>query len=1350
VPNDLLTLREFSRGIVLAMDQSDLPPSALRILENLDARTPGKLALLYEDAILGSDRWNEVHAEHDDGYNAPGDGYADSATVPGPIPGDPPTGSEPNAYASETLNWEWFKKLVDPGVGIWRRNNPASGATFYKYLLLRTHTSGASTEPGDGADWQQYWRGPYPDNAGLPNWAMSTAYTVPANSSLLGFPSYPRRYGLLRQDDTRFVWTLNRFRSYSFSGAEYRDGLYVRDIENTLEPYCFFWHADRSNPSDPEYGTIDINQNPVEAHNKLLIQLVDGPGYNDIGNQVIFWQVPRHHFNRTFWVQTLANALDFSSFQNGQLSIPESGLPFWYDHYEIYPKRRNYPPGDPNEYLWDPNWIEGGPSWSDFMGANARTAANTSLGLTGLPEYDVNFNPAAYTHIPFAIPTTSWAHANMLRDVAGTPTGLLPTLISLSISLGVELQCFITFARRNVSLSGEHSDPYDYTQPIRITGQPIRVVASEVDPSTGKTINYWKVPFSFIFTPFVTRIADPRHFDNPSFAYYDLALTNSTRMENQTSPWCRVRFELAGTPIQFEVRGDQLYTQKQKINWIESPPASLSTYQESQMVAGRQQVRDSLLYASNLMRDLVGANTSTATVLTSSAIIAYGNEVPIIGLTPEGFFDTPRYVPLFHTLFVREDTPANAEYTDASAFRKNPLWTSSGTVSYYLVAEWDWGGWSSAQLIKSGQIDTVEDGVSMAVMIQVFNLLHSTRYVAEVRRWHVFRKYKPLSADEVESDTWLFAIDPRDGVHMTSDPFTAETTVGLYMDQGSRDGYEIIASGQNALELLGEAFWYIMAPGLLATFVDYGQDPAGQSAETLTGIPLDDLIELSKTTNLIKPSSMEMKSVAGNRLWFARGNEVDRAYFSEVGRYNLVNTQNYVEIPGAGRFIGAADFHQYLILFFRDATIPIDARGGIALSWQKVTEFKGAGAQSMDMVDKWEGGIIWAGSGAVWLWDGASPAPIRLSTPIEYAGFVDDMYAGDDIEMGYPKAWGKWDPERSEYMLYIPFMKGGTTSEYGEFLFDDLEGISPSGSGLFDMKPRLLVWSAATNSWRTESLRVFLNMMDAGPYSFFKRTAFQKIDCHYWRVAPPFFVVPPSTSEPYKYVASMARAIRPIVLDNKTLIPIGSARNGSSAANNTHNHWLCPYLVVRQGVRDFVRSSFWVDPDYNEEVTPLGMEWWPIFKHGIAQTGLIDMGNPGSEKRLRKLIASFGGDRVGRQFSSAGEVPKSGPWMVSVYGFRTGSLVPYPYRQVGSREAAEKILTVNFDPAYSSDVAVSASEHFHELYAGGWPCRYFIVRIEAGSLLSSYQASWGGNRVSSPPFRDLESISLSFMTRRQR
>jgi hypothetical protein len=55
-----------------------------------------------------------------------------------------------------------------------------NGAGDLAYICIQPHTSGSSTEPGVGADWEDYWeRLPFTGtNVGASSWATSTAYVT--------------------------------------------------------------------------------------------------------------------------------------------------------------------------------------------------------------------------------------------------------------------------------------------------------------------------------------------------------------------------------------------------------------------------------------------------------------------------------------------------------------------------------------------------------------------------------------------------------------------------------------------------------------------------------------------------------------------------------------------------------------------------------------------------------------------------------------------------------------------------------------------------------------------------------------------------------------------------------------------------------------------------------------------------------------------------------------------------------------------------------------------------------------------------------------------------------------------
>jgi hypothetical protein len=1359
------------------MDPMDIPINALRIAENVDLSVPGRLGLLVEDAMLGTDRWDEVHANHDDGYDAPTNGYLDEPSFPGPLIGYPTvTGSIPNNFAVDQRGWKWHMKLVDPGA--------------------------------------------------VDNLGTGVSHTT-----------YPRRYGLLRLGQ-RTLWTVNRF----YDGEQYRDCIYLRDINSDDEPPAYYWHADKGSPSDPAWGFLHLNENPIEAHDKLIFQAGGGTpdeanhsSYFSRGNQLILWEVPEHtHHNRMNIDLNAGGVINFDPWVNGELVPidPEDPQDPWQSQYHLMPKYQGMG-GDNDDFRrWSPYFPGLAAGWSDLLGQDAKNEAGTSLGLPGKPELDPDFDANEYTWFPIAVSRNSFFYDHGLKwSVAnGQWEGGLADLFALAESLN-----------SNVIVN-----PYFIVHPIDSEGNinyDVKAVATNdkarlLGLDETETIRFLDVddPFdddncdTYIFkmewiegNAWVNRPAAYHLYTaaqllaSGSDVVYNHAIFNSLATTPSGHYYGLIKFSIEGTAIEFTIHQGDLADRNKRINWLECAPQGVSPIQSQLTFSGFDNVRNALWYPvdasgglNSEIAEMLGllqdhANGVLRTIK-ESEILSVGNVVPTVGKLEDGTFEGSTYAPVIHSIMVRENTVEGEDLPPSSAFLRNTLWQTSGIAEYYIVAEWDWGGFSSANLVRTATVDTVENGINSAILFLVFELLRNAYYCPEVKRWHIFRKFNPLAGSSFKTETWLFAIDPRDGTYMTSwdgdQDDGSDHALGIYFQQAGREGYIVQNEGEDSLDMLGEPFWSIMRPGILTSFVDYGQDPAGETAETITGVTLDQLAELSFTNNLIRPRGMKLRSLAFNRLWYERSGEIDRAYYSEVNRYNIITKSNFVDYPAAGRFIGATTFHQYLMLFFRNSTMVIDARGGIDLTWQKVFEFTGAGCQTIDTVAKSEQGVFWAGGGVAWHWNGVAPKPSRISEAIEYDGFAEDMYVGDDPEAGYPKSWGYYDPKLNEYMLYIPYMPGVTTIEWGEVLFNSLEDIWPPPGTvgewptMMGMKPRLLIWSMKTQSWKTESLRTFINFghyestwnpnSKPGFYVAQQEGADEnamgryKKDCHYWRVGIDYFSNVPGWDEPYRYCASLSRALKPFLLDNYTCIPVGSARSGASSAGGTHNHWLCPYILIRQGVMDFIPGSFWPS-EYNRWAEYLGMDWFPMFKHLIVETGQFDAQSPGVEKRSRKLTLQYGGNKVGRETTDGNEeVDDVGPWVAELYGFRTGDKLPVPYRQVDSYfnywdaiasipgfwdgdQYDARIIRFVTNRRYGSDIELRDPSptvqvpHFFELPAPSDPVRTFMLRLEGGQTMGikdtfgvKVTIPFAGHRAGAIPYRDLEKFGVSFMRREQK
>jgi hypothetical protein len=204
--------------------------------------------------------------------------------------------------------------------------------------------------------------------------------------------------------------------------------------------------------------------------------------------------------------------------------------------------------------------------------------------------------------------------------------------------------------------------------------------------------------------------------------------------------------------------------------------------------------------------------------------------------------------------------------------------------------------------------------------------------------------------------------------------------------------------------------------------------------------------------------------------------------------------------------------------------------------------------------------------------------------------------------------------------------------------------------------------------------------------------------------------------------------------------------------------------VIRQGIIDFIPAAHW-PTQYNYWTAAYAVDWYPIFKHGILETGLFDLDDM-REKYSNELLFSFGGNRVGRQTSDGEEeINQTGGWSADLYGFRASDSVPSPYRGLGRIDPGatvpdSRIIRMAFLYEFGSDIdhrrnwAAQETEHFFEVRAPSDPCRLFALRIEAGqtvphidNLGAAVTVPFSGHRAHQIPYRDLESLGITLEKR---
>jgi len=411
-----------------------------------------------------------------------------------------------------------------------------------------------------------------------------------------------------------------------------------------------------------------------------------------------------------------------------------------------------------------------------------------------------------------------------------------------------------------------------------------------------------------------------------------------------------------------------------------------------------------------------------------------------------------------------------------------PEWESTQGVEYYAVHEFEYGGFSPPELVHSGVMESAKDYATATCFSIAADL---DNWGEGVKKVHFFRVSK-VNESVFGEDVWLFAIDRETskwmrwkgyasgsiGVLLPGEvtQLTDTSTITAYCnDRASvpRGPSLTLVSGTGAADYIlagaiTSAFQELAERGLvfrskykvgagLYAFVDWGQDPAGETAETILGASLRDLMG----KDALDLTTMEMVGTAQGRAFYTSA-DGDLAYYSEVGRFSIVSPLNFLSFRNTGSLVFVEEIEHYLLLFYESKVVALDTRSGVDVGWGMTFELDGVGLLNADCVERAEGAIFWMGTGGLWRWiPGGQPA--RLSTAIEYPEFASDM------TLAKSRAWLAVDPKRDQLLAY--FGDDTAYSGWGDFL---LEGDSGYES-------RVLVYSLKQGTWTTETMRAAVN-----------------------------------------------------------------------------------------------------------------------------------------------------------------------------------------------------------------------------------------------------------------------------------
>jgi hypothetical protein len=608
-------------------------------------------------------------------------------------------------------------------------------------------------------------------------------------------------------------------------------------------------------------------------------------------------------------------------------------------------------------------------------------------------------------------------------------------------------------------------------------------------------------------------------------------------------------------------------------------------------------------------------------------------------------------------------------------------WSTDGYVEYYVVYEYDFGDFSNPFLIFNTDV-SVDNKTVVAFQAFKFTDGNNSHYMPEYAKAHFFRRMKSIAHTSDPTETWLFTIDLRMG------PWAASSLGASLMSAPLMDSRSNIIT-PSIWGIYADEFFAPISRDALVTYADYGDDLAGESAETMLGTTLQAMIRNSEN---IYDTDLYMKAVEGDRAWYARDGEESRAYYSETGRYSIVGELNYVEFPKAGMLVGAKSLAGMMYLFFENATVVLDVRGGLDTSWGRIGEFPGIGLAARSLVCAFGDTVYWVGYNGVWS-SKRGGTPARVSEVLNYDEFASDLELVSGLVFGGP--WLAVDSLKFELVLYLPHDAG--MSAWGSRFF---LGHTQAGNMNPTYQPRVLVYSLLAKAWRAETLKTDINLSvsaaDAGEFSIYKDMMLA------------------DTSD----VGTLATLGLPFNDGHNLMIPVGSSPIGDVTTTEP----FLPYFYSRQRYYDYL--------DSDAEDVALN----PLKKRMLLETGYFDMGNFAARKKLKRLHVSFTGKSSGLE---SGDMV--GQWHFEVFSFKVGDGFEPPW---GEALDDSKVYDKQFDATSETD----EDESIFQLRMPGKKFRYIAMRLEGGLFDSTTYF----NHVWSVPYAEIGELAMSFVPKRQK
>jgi hypothetical protein len=618
---------------------------------------------------------------------------------------------------------------------------------------------------------------------------------------------------------------------------------------------------------------------------------------------------------------------------------------------------------------------------------------------------------------------------------------------------------------------------------------------------------------------------------------------------------------------------------------------------------------------------------------------------------------------------------ASPAWNPDSLFMEKPYWEKAEDLIYYSVYEYEHGGFSKPKELFRASVESAESS-HQAIGIQLWHTLNVdnggepdiVKWPESVRRVHVFRVTE--SADAGTDEAWLFAADREDSSWLISDPaFTAHLLSPAAGDITAASGITGNAYGGS-----GPSAWRVryQTPGdfgvsvhnegasdkqqlsaISDAFINLAAEGITLSPSVKAGVGLFSYVDLGQpiTDTASQIMGISIADAIGSRSVDTSGLDMKGAALGRAFYGDGTTGKVYYSEPDRYTMVDPLNY-----MYFQGAGEFITAS---SLHSYLIMFFK-----SKTVIMDARSGLD-VGWSVVKELDGIGCAHADTITRYESTLFW----------MGSGSVWqwsGNGDPQRIsapiEYPEFEADMKNAVNmwcavdpAKKELLVYMDATAWDSGYAPLYfedaeGIRSKCLVYSIGQRSWTVETFRAFA----------------------YWTSGSP-----DTQEDGYVYLG------KPFELDNLLLIPCRKAATGDFK-----------YLVVRQA---YTALMYIHDSDV------------PIWKRAALETGFMNLGAHGMDKKLKRIHATFTAPRLYGAMAIEAELLDH--WKLYLYQYQDweDQLSSTPWESL-----ADQTADYEWDVADEDDENATGTTGYHRSHyvlnnIPSRQSRYVAIRLESAS-----------------------------------